>query len=78
MDEIKNIIVCGENETTLVYVLTLTVEEVRKWCEAAKIEGLTDVYEVKQDELQYYCIDSRVWADTPKEEQRVRSLISKM
>lgn len=78
MDEIKNIIVCAENETTLVYCKTLTIEEVRKWCEAVRIEGLTDVYEVKQDELQYYCIDSRVWADTPKKEQDVRSLIAAM
>ncbi len=78
MDEIKNIIVCDEDETMLIYCKTLTVEEVRKWCEVVRRKTIADVYEVKQEELQYYCIDRRVRADTPKEEQCVRFLISKM
>lgn len=74
--EVKNIIITSDCETTLVYCLTLTVDEVKKFAGYCKI-NVNDVYEVKDEELQYYCIDGRFYADTEAKENRIRKLISK-
>lgn len=74
--EVKNIIITSDRETTLVYCLTLTVDEVKKFAEYSKI-NVNDAFEVKDEELHYYCIDGRFYADTEAKENRIRKLISK-
>lgn len=75
MEEVKNILLQVGGESVLVYTLTLTIEDVCKYAELVLHEKPTDAYEVKQDELQYYCIDGRVYIDTPEKETAVLNYI---
>lgn len=78
MDETKNIFLNMGDESVLVYCKTLSVDDVCKFAEAVLHEKPIEGYEVKQEELQYYCIDGRVWIDTPDKEKRALEIISKM
>ena len=64
-------------ETTIVYCLTLTEDEIKKMCEHCGIK-IVDIAEIRQDDIQYYCIDGRVWWDTPEKESAVRKVIALM
>ncbi len=63
----------GEN--TLLYCLSLTEDEVRRFCKRCGVE-VVDIAEIKQEEIQYYCVDGRVWCDTPEKESVLRKLIA--
>lgn len=71
------LIVFETGENVLIYAGEgLSLEECRKF--AQKVGGaVADAYEVGADELQYYCIDSRVWADTPEKIQKLKNIINK-
>ena len=45
---------------------------------AEKVTGnkVIEVYHVPQNELQYYCIDERVWVDTPAKAQKLLSYVN--
>lgn len=75
----KNILVTTNKANLLVYTETLTEEELTEFINALRrpSEHVIDTCEVQQDELQYYCIDSRVWADTPTKETAIRQLTEK-
>lgn len=73
--KVKNMLITDENENTLIYCLTLTKNEIRKFCEMNDVYP-TDICEVRDDEIQYYIIDGRVWIDTPEKEAAVRRLIA--
>lgn len=75
--KVRNIIISAYGELTLVYCLTLTIDEVTRYAKDCGLE-VDDVYEVKQEELQYYCIDGRVWIDTEQREEKVRAILSKV
>lgn len=75
MNEIKNIIFQTSNELTLVYCLSLSLEEIKLWCKKLEID-VQDIYEEKQENLQYYNIDGRVWCDTPEKEAIVRKFLN--
>ena len=62
-------------ETTIVYCLTLTEDEIKKMYEHCGIK-IVDIAEIRQDDIQYYCIDGRVWWDTPEKESAVRKVIA--
>lgn len=75
--EIKNIFVnMNDGAGLLIYTSTLTEKEVEKWVNKAAPTGCTEAYEISNAEMQYYCIDDRIWADTPEKEQRVRAFIA--
>lgn len=40
--------------------------DVRKFAEVSAEMKVVDAYYETQDNLQYYCIDGRVWIDTPE------------
>ena len=71
----KNIFISFENgENILIYTETLTIEECEKWCNKA-VGEVIDCYPIEDDEIQYYHLDGRVWADTPQKEEKVRNII---
>ena len=77
MEEIKNLFVNFENgDSCLVYTYELTEDEVKKFAEKVTGNKVIEVYHVPQDDLQYYCIGGRVWADTPELAAKVRAKIA--
>ena len=74
--ETKNILVNLGGVMLFVYCLTLTPEEVYQWCKKAGLNP-TEAYYINQDELQFYCIDERCWADSPNIEKSVRRIIQR-
>ena len=74
---VKNLFVNFENgENCLVYTYDLSEDEVKQWCEKATNNKVIEVYHVPQNDLQYYCIDGRVWADTPEQVAKVRKYLA--
>lgn len=72
----KNIFISFENgENLLMYTETLTTEECQKF--AVKYAGseVIDCYPIEDNDIQFYCIDGRIWADTPQKEEKVRNII---
>ena len=75
--EIKNLFVNFENgDSCLVYTYDLTEDEVKQFVEKVTGNEVIEVYHVPQDDLQYYCIGGRVWADTPELVAKVRAKIA--
>ena len=75
--EIKNLFVNFENgENCLVYTYELSEDEVKQFAEKVTGEKVIEVYHVPQNDLQYYCIDGRTWADTPEKVAKVRRYIA--
>lgn len=64
-----------DGEITIFYCISLTAEEIEKFCNHCGVE-VVDIGEIKQEEIQYYCVDGRVWCDTPEKECRLRKLIA--
>lgn len=64
-----------DGEITIFYCISLTAEEIEKFCNYCGVE-VVDIGEIKQEEIQYYCVDGRVWCDTPEKECRLRKLIA--
>jgi len=75
--EVKNYFVnIANGENILVYTYELSAQEVKQWVEKSTGEDVTDIYHVPQDQLQYYCIDGRVWADTSEQVAKVRKYLA--
>lgn len=73
----KNLFVNFDNgDNILVYTSELTEEEVWTWTEKVTGEKVIEVYHVPQEDLQYYCIGGRVWADTPEKADVIRRQIA--
>lgn len=74
----KNVYICFESgDSALIYAGGgLSVDECRQFAEKVS-GGVSDAYELSADELQYYNIGGRVWADTPEKVAKLRSIISK-
>lgn len=73
----KNLFVNFDNgDNILVYTSELSEEEVWTWTEKVTGEKVTEVYHVPQEDLQYYCIGGRVWADTPEKADVIRRQIA--
>lgn len=52
----------------------LTNEQIKKLGEKA-VGQVSDIYEVRDDELQYYVIDGRCWYDTDAQVEKVLKYI---
>ena len=75
--EVKNMFVSFENgDNCLVYTEELTEDEVKRFAEKATSQSVIDIYCVPQEELQYYCINDRVWLETPEKAESVRKYIA--
>lgn len=69
----RNVLICAE-ENVLIYETSLTDEELTAW---AKLTNTIphDIITVTQDDLQYYCIDGRIWMNEAKD-ANVRHILS--
>ena len=76
--EVKNLFVNLENgDNFLVYTYELTEKEVEEWVnKVLENNKVLEVYHIPQEDLQYYCINGRVWADTPEKVAKVRQQIA--
>ena len=73
----KNIFISFESgDSTLIYTETLTAEECEKFANIASGDIVIDCYEIADNDIQYYCINGCVWADTPEKESKVRAIIN--
>ncbi len=73
----KNLFVNFDNgDNILVYTSELSEEEVWTWAEKVIGVKVIEVYHVPQEDLQYYCIGGRVWADTPEKADVIRRQIA--
>jgi hypothetical protein len=78
MDEIKNIFVNFENgDSILIHTNKIDCETTTKWAEKATKNKVLEAYEIRDDEIQYYCFDGRVWVVTEEQKQRIMDLINK-
>lgn len=77
MENVKNYLVDLSNgETVCVYVSDKSINEnvLTRFAENVTNEKVLDCYEVPQDDLQYYCIEGRVWIDTAEKVEKVKEL----
>ena len=59
------IVILDTEELDVFYVLNdITTEELKDFVEKVTEHEVSDIFEEKQENLQYYCIDGRVWIDT--------------
>lgn len=74
----KNIYICFESgDSVLMYAGEgLSVKDCRRFAEI-KAGAVADAFAVSADELQFYCIGGRVWADTPELVEKVKTIINK-
>lgn len=65
----RNVIIQTEEETTLIYDVSTRVsnDNLKNFFEIVLGEYVSDIYEVTQDEIQYFMIDSRFYFDENKE-----------
>lgn len=54
----------------------ITEQDITKFVEKVTDYKVNDIYEEKQSNLQYYCIDGRVWIDTDEKAKRMYQRIN--
>ena len=54
----------------------VTEQDITKFVENVTDYKVEDIYEEKQSNLQYYCIDGRVWIDTDEKVNRMYQRIN--
>lgn len=47
---------------------------IKKYCEKVTGEEVLEVYHVPQEDLQYYCIDQRVWVNKPETAEKLKEI----
>lgn len=47
---------------------------IQNYCEKITGDNVLEVYHVPQEDLQYYCIDERVWVDSPQKAEKLREI----
>lgn len=74
----KNVFISfTDGENVLIHALdNLTEEEIAIFAERAHLCSIEDVYEIKDEEIQYYNIDNRCWIDTEEKADKVRTIVS--
>ena len=66
----------SNNETNVFYAMPeITEEQITKFVAKVTKLKVDDIYEEKQSNLQYYCIDGRVWIDTPEKAKKLLETI---
>lgn len=74
--ETKNYYINFQNgDNVLIYTdQQLSHETIKAFAEKATGNAVLEVYHVPQEELQYYCIDSRIWVDTPEKAEKLKQI----
>jgi hypothetical protein len=68
----RNVIVQFEmGENVLIYAHDQLSNDVLRRLGERNVGKVTDVYDIKDEEIQYYCIDGRCWYDTKENANRV-------
>ena len=76
MNETRNIFVNFENgESVLVHTNQISPTTAKKWAEKATGNKVLEAYYIKDEEIQYYCFDDRVWVDTPEKAKEIEKYI---
>lgn len=60
----------ADGASLLIYTAGLSAETCKKWAEKALKKRVEDAYEIPDNDLQYYCIDERVW-NSAEDDKRV-------
>lgn len=77
MDEMRNIFVNFENgDSLLIHTNKIDCETAQKWTEKATGNKVLEAYEIRDDEIQYYCFNGRVWIDTEEKKQKIMDFIN--
>lgn len=63
-------------ETRIYTQPQITEQDITKFVEKVTDYKVNDIYEEKQSNLQYYCIDGRVWIDTDEKAKRMYQRIN--
>lgn len=74
----KNVLIQDQKlgELTLIYCAdNVTTEELSNFYSKRTEGEVSDIFEEKQSNLQYYCIDGRVWIDTDEKVARMREYL---
>jgi len=68
----RNVIVQFESgDNVLIYAHDELSNDVLRRLGERNVGEVTDVYDIKDGEIQYYCIDGRCWFDTKERANRV-------
>ena len=68
----RNVIVEFEmGENVLIYAHDGLSNDTLRRLGERNVGKVTDVYDIKNEEIQYYCIDGRCWYDTKERANRV-------
>ena len=75
--ETKIFIVLTESDLNVFYTMPqITEEQIKRFVKKVTNLDVTDIYEERQSNLQYYCNDGRVWIDTPEKVKRMLEKIN--
>ena len=77
MENVKNYFVNFTNgETALFYVSVEGIDAnvLKRFAERVTKTNVLEVYHVPQEDLQYYCVEGRVWIDTAEQAETVKEL----
>ena len=82
MNEMRNVFVNFENgDSILVHIneqiKSIGCSTIKKWAEKATGNKVLEAYYIKDEEIQYYCFDNRVWVDTPEQAKKILEFIDK-
>ena len=76
----RNIFISFENgNSVLVHVndrVQIGCSTVKEWAEKATGNAVLEAYYIKDEEIQYYCFDDRVWIDTPEKAKKIEDFIN--
>ena len=77
MDDTRIFIAEINGELTVFYAIrSVSADEVDRFINCVCKTQPADVFEEKQENLQYYCIDGRVWLDTEERVAQMRRIIN--
>ena len=82
MNETRNVFVNFENgDSILVHIneqiKSIGCSTIKKWAEKATGNKVLEAYYIKDEEIQYYCFDDRIWIDTPEKAKKIIEFIDK-
>lgn len=63
-------------DSLLIHTNKIDCETAQKWTEKATRNKVLETYEIRDDEIQYYCFDERVWVDTEEKKQKIMDFIN--
>lgn len=75
--EVKNFFVNFEDGSSALFYVdqpNIGPDTIQKYCEKVTGDTVLEVYHVPQEDLQYYCIDQRIWVDKQETAEKLRKI----